>query len=216
MIIIYADQREARSGVLKELDKNKEVDLRIKTLEVGDYVVSDRICFERKTPLDFLQDWIETKELFPKLIDMKIYKCPILLLEGEISELFELRRINPVAVQGCLNTIIYMGISMIETLNASGTAQVLIWFADKEQNGEKRIVQLHGKRSHLTPDQQKIYVLSSIPNIGTSTAISLLRHFGTIQNIITAGLDELMEVDGIGEITANSIRTILTDKFERD
>jgi ERCC4-type nuclease len=213
---IFCDSRELKSGVPAHLEQ-LGAELQIESnMEVGDYVVSNRMAFERKTCSDFLQDWITSRELFPKLIDMKMaYHRSILLLEGYTAELFELRGIDPQKVQACLYTIARMGIPVVETINLAGTARALYWFANKEQNDEHHLIQLHGKRSHFTPKQTSEYIISAIPGIGRQTAIDLLIYFGTIEAISRAGISELMCVDGIGEKTACAIRNIVTENYNR-
>ena len=215
-VMVCLDSRELRSGVPAELERLGAT-LQIEgNMEVADFVVSDRMGFERKTPPDFLQDWITNRELFPKLIDLKMaYHRPIILLEGYIAELFELRGIDPQKVQACLYTIARMGIPMIETINSAGTARALYWFADKEQNDDHRVIQLHGKRSHFTPKQTSEYIISAVPGIGRQTAIDLLTHFGDIEHISSAGISELMCVDGIGEKTACAIRNAMTENYNQ-
>lgn len=211
--VIVVDSRETRSGVPAELQK-LGVEIDIRELEVGDYVVSDRMAMERKTPEDLLQDWIGAKEFFGKLIDLRrAYRKPVLLLEGYQAELYELRMIDPYAVQGMLFTIARLGIPMIETLTTGGTAKALSWFADKEQSEKKRIVQLHGKRSHLTPSEQLVYIIAAIPGLGSQTSIALLQKFGSIEAVSTASTESLMEVDGIGKKTAEMIRDIMVRKY---
>ena len=213
---IICDSRELRSHVPSSLELLGATIEIVGNLEVADFVVSDRMGFERKTASDFLQDWITTRELFPKLIDLKLaYRKPILLLEGSITELFELRGIDPMKVQGCLFTIARMGIPLVETLNAKGTAMALYWFADHEQNNEHRIIQLHGKRSHFTPKQTSEYIVSAIPGIGRQTAIDLLQTFGDIEHISCAGIGDLMCIDGIGEKTACAIRNAMTENYNQ-
>jgi len=213
---VVIDSHELRSGVPRELERLGAT-LQIEgNMPVADYVVSDRMGFERKTCSDFLQDWITSRELFPKLIDLKIaYPQSILLLEGYTAELFELRGIDPAKVQACLFTIARMNIPLVETINAAGTARALYWFASKEQNNEHKLISLHGKRSHLSRKGKLEYIVSSLPDcgVGRGTAITLLNHFGTVENIMKAGIGELVECDGIGEPTAIKIRAILTDHY---
>jgi ERCC4-type nuclease len=215
-VSVVCDSRELKSHVPMELEKlGASIEI-VGNMEVSDYCVSDRMAFERKTCTDFLQDWITSRELFPKLIDLKsAYPRSILLLEGYVAELFELRGIDPQKVQACLFTIARMGIPLVETINSAGTARALYWFGDKEQNNEHRVIQLHGKRSHFTPKQTSEYIVSAIPGIGRQTAIDLLIHFGNIEAICRAGIDELMCVDGVGEKTASAIRNIVTENYNR-
>lgn len=212
--VIIFDSREQRSGVpalCEGLDCECVI---VPNLLVGDIVVSDRVAFERKAIDDFLQDWITNRELFSKLHDLKTaYRRPVLLLEGYTEELFTSRGIDPEKVQACINTIALMGIPMIETLNPAGTARTVKWFAMKEQNENHRLIQLHGKRSHLSKSEQLEYIVSAVPEIGRGTAISLLSHFGSIERITTASVKELQEVKGIDK-TAEKIREIMTRNYE--
>lgn len=214
--VIVFDSREQRSGVPAECERIGCEIVIVPNLLVGDVIVSDRTAFERKTAPDLLQDWLDNRELFSKLHDLKMgYRNPILLFEGYTSELFEIRGIDPIKVQACLFTIAKMGIPLIETINVKGSAIALKWMAEKEQNEEKRLIQLHGKRSFLNPKQQKEYVISSFPNcdVGRSTSIDLLNHFGSIEGVVTASYEKLQEVSGIGEKTAEAIRRLLTEKY---
>ncbi len=44
-----------------------------------------------------------------------------------------------------------------------------------------------------------------IPNVGTKTSKDLAKHFKTLENLMNANFDELLEVEGIGEDTAQAI-----------
>ena len=68
-ITVYADYREKSSGVIKKLiDLGIQVNL--KKLDVGDYLVSDELCIEYKTVPDFIDSLID-KRLFTQLKSMK-------------------------------------------------------------------------------------------------------------------------------------------------
>ncbi len=78
--------------------------------------------------------------------------------------------------------------------------------AMKEQDEDKRPVQMHGKRSHLSPKEQKTYIVSAVPGIGRSTAESLLMMLGSVEAVMSAPKEKLMALEGIGEVTAAKIR----------
>ena len=83
---IIVDSRELRSGVPAHLS-DLGCELQIETMGVGDYCVSDRVCFERKATSDFLSSWIDEKKLFGQLHDLaNSYQRPILLIEGFENE----------------------------------------------------------------------------------------------------------------------------------
>lgn len=86
---IVVDQREMRSGVAEALEK-LGADVEITTLEVGDYVVSDRVAFERKTVDDLFATLLERQELFSQLMDLaRSYRRPVLIIEGEDPFFFQ-------------------------------------------------------------------------------------------------------------------------------
>ena len=53
---IFVDPREREMGKLLEA---KGLEVTLKNLEVGDYVVSDRVAIERKTAQDFVASIID-------------------------------------------------------------------------------------------------------------------------------------------------------------
>lgn len=205
---IVIDHREMRSRVAEALGK-LGADIEITTLEVGDYVVSDRVAFERKTVDDIFATLLERRELFSQLMDLaKSYRLPILIIEGEDPFFFSSRRVHPMAVQGFLNAIALMRIPTLYTLNEAETAQVISMIAAKEQTDKNRPVNLHGKRSRLTQSEAKEYIVSSLPGIGPAAARNLLRHFGSVEKVMTAPREELMKVERVGSKIADRIREL--------
>jgi DNA ligase (NAD+) len=55
----------------------------------------------------------------------------------------------------------------------------------------------------------------NIPDVGWVTAQNLARHFGSIDALLAAGLEEIEEVDGIGPDRAESIATWFADEKNR-
>ncbi len=214
---VIIDQRELRSPVAKELDR-LGCDIKFLTCEVGDYILSERVGCERKTPPDFFNSLFgaDKNKLFGQLYDLShAYERPLLLFEGYEQELFTTRNVNPKAIQGIINSIALMRIPILYTLNPTGTAQIIVSIASKEQTEDRRGFSAHGKRSHLSSRGKKEYVISSFPdcNVGTKTAIDLLNYFGTIECVVTASTEELQEVPGVGEITAEKLRALITEKY---
>lgn len=211
---IVIDHREMRSRVAEALVK-LGAEIEITTLEIGDYVVSDRVAFERKTVDDIFATLLERRELFSQLMDLaKSYKLPILIIEGKDIFFFSSRRMNPKAIQGFLNTIALMRIPTLYTLNEAETAQVISMIAAKEQTNKTRPFNLHGKRSRLSQTEIKEYIVSSLPGIGQVAARNLLKHFGSVENVMTAPLEELMKVERVGYKTADRVRKLAGGRYE--
>jgi Fanconi anemia group M protein len=124
-IEIYVDMREMRSAVVKGLEEMK-ASLNIQTLDVGDYVLSDRVCVERKTTDDFLDTLFGAdRSLFEQIIAMKhAYMRPLLFIEGD--GLYTKRRISPNVIHGVLASIaVDYGVPVIFTANEAETASFL-------------------------------------------------------------------------------------------
>jgi len=211
---IVIDHREMRASVSEELEKLGAV-IEINNLEVGDYVVSERVAFERKTLPDFFATLFERHELFSQLRDLsRSYRRPILIIEGEDPFFVFSRRVNPMVIQGILNTIALMRIPTLYTLNEAETAQVISMIAAKEQGDRNGHVNFHGKRSRLSQSEAKVYVISSIIGVGHTMARNLLDHFGSVEQILTAPREELVKVDGVGSRTAEKIRELAGGRFD--
>jgi len=62
---------------------------------------------------------------------------------------------------------------------------------------------------HQTVRDEVATVLDDVPGVGPETRKRLLRRFGSVDNVRAASLDELLDVDGVGEKTASSLRARL-------
>ena len=56
---------------------------------------------------------------------------------------------------------------------------------------------------------QQLYVLTSLPGVGTKVATRLLDKFQSPRNVLNASIAELARVPGIGNMRAEKIRKIL-------
>ncbi len=211
---IYVDRREIRSGVARALECAGN-DVILTTLEVGDYIVSDRVAIERKTDMDFLDSIIDKdRNIFGQLSDLaRTYDRPVLIIEGD--NLYTARQIHPNAIRGVLASIATdFGIPIISTRDAQDTASLIQVIAKREQVDEKRAPSLHGRKTAMTLSEQQEYIVSSISNIGPVAARKLLQHFGSVESVMRAGPDELMEVESIGPKTAQRIREVVGNVYK--
>jgi Fanconi anemia group M protein len=213
---IVVDFREARSGVANVLDK-LGVEVFFATLEIGDYVVSDRLAVERKRTDDFASSLIDGKRnLFAQLSDLaRVYEKPVLIIEG--TELFTSRQINPNAIYGSLISIgIDFGVSLLYSRDEEETAAILKVLAKREQMENKREVNPHGRKLTSTLTEQQEYLISSIADIGPKAARNLLFHFGSVEAVMKADAKELKEVKLIGPKRAAKIREILEAPYKEN
>ncbi|MBO8182909.1 MAG: DEAD/DEAH box helicase [Archaeoglobus sp.] len=211
-LLIYVDSREMKSGVVKELYSKAE--LKIKNLEVADYVLSDRVAVERKTAEDFINSLIKgERDLFSQLLSLrKSYLRPLLIIEGELYG-----RIHPNAIRGALAAIVVdLGIPVIQTKSQQETAEILLAIAKREQEIKSREITLHSGKTKRSLKEQQEYIVSAISNIGPVIARNLLKHFKTIENIVNASEEDLVKVPKVGKKTARKIKEVLTTPYEED
>ena len=83
----------------------------------------------------------------------------------------------------------------------SGEIVGLEGFADISAN--KLVDQIQSRK---TITLSNFILALGIRNVGEQTAIDIAHHFGTLDIVMTASLDQLREVEGIGEVVASSVR----------
>lgn len=208
--VVYADSREGNSKVIRHLSE-MEIDVKVHSMAVGDYQVSDEVVIERKTAKDFVDSIID-KRLFKQARELsEEFKRPLLILEGD--DIYN-GMIHPNAVRGTIASIaIDFGISIIPTRNSEDTAAMIKRIAVREQTGEKTPIQIRTDKKPVSLWEQQLFIIESLPNIGPVNAKNLLQHFGTVANVINASESELQEVDGIGEKTAKNIRKVVESEY---
>ena len=208
--VVIADSREGNSKVIRHLSQ-MEMDVKIRSMAVGDYQVSDDVVIERKTAKDFVDSIID-KRLFKQARELsEEFKHPIIILEGD--DIYN-GMIHPNAVRGTLATLaIDFGISILPTRDSQDTAAMIKRIAVREQDGEKNHIQIRTDKKPVSLWEQQLFIIESLPNIGPVNAKNLLQHFGSVEKVITASESELQEVEGIGKKTAENIRKVVESKY---
>jgi len=206
--VIFTDIRETK--LLKEL-VDMDVEVITKQLEVGDFLISDRVGVERKTVPDFLESIIDGR-LFAQLKELSSnFSRPVLVIEGE--NLYSSRNIHPNAIRGAINSVfIDFRIPIIWTKSAQETAEVIAGLAKREQLTLDRSVQHKGAKHAMTENVEQEVLVSGFPSINIALAKRLLSKFRTIKRIVNASEESLQKVEGIGEEKAKRIKALV----ERD
>ncbi|UWG46389.1 ERCC4-like helicase [Halanaeroarchaeum sp. HSR-CO] len=215
---IVVDQRELDADIARDLSKRSDVETRLETLAVGDYVLSDRVAVERKTFEDFLDTLLGAdRSLFEQVGDMTShYARPVLVLEGD-GDLYAERDVHPNAIRGALASLaVDFGVSVLRTRDEDDTGELLLTIAQREQEVSDREVSVHGEKTTKTLAEQQEYVVSSIADIGPVTARTLLAALGSVEGVLTADRETLLNVDGVGPVTADRIREVVGIDYEPD
>lgn len=210
-VVIFADNREFASRVVKELARLDCV-VKPKQLEVGDYILSERVCVERKTAPDFLGS-IFDQRIFAQLHDLKdSFPKPILIIEGH--DLYSERNVHPNAIRGALACIaVDYAIPILWTEGPEETAAMLFWIAKREQVDEDRCLAIRASRKTETLKEQQEFLVAGLPGVNTKRARHLLEKLGTPEKVFRASEERLKKVDGIGNVMARNLRKVLTEKY---
>jgi Fanconi anemia group M protein len=214
---VVVDQRELDANIARDLSKRDEIETRLETMAVGDYVLSDRVVVERKSVEDFLDTLLGgDRSLFDQAGAMaRHYARPVVVIEGE--GLRGERDVHPNAIRGALASLaVDFDVSVLRTTDQDDTADLLAVIAEREQEASDREVSVHGEKQSKTLAEQQEYVVASIADIGPVTARSLLAEFGSVEAVMTADEDALLEADGVGEVTAGRIREVVASEYDPD
>jgi Fanconi anemia group M protein len=209
-VTIIADTREFNSNVVRELAR-KGIIVDSKQLDVGDYILSDRLAVERKEAGDFLSSLMDGR-LFSQLKLLKsAYVNPILVLEGE--GLLGRRGISDSAIYGALASIVSdFNIPIIRTNDMKETANLLAVMAKREMS-EKRPVGIRGDKVSMSLKERQQFIIEGLPGVSATLAQRLLDHFGSVEAVMKANEKELCEVKGIGDTIAKSIVDVIKSGY---
>jgi Fanconi anemia group M protein len=199
---IIIDDRETSSKVVEILSVMGAA-IRLERLAHGDYAIGDRILVERKTARDFVDTLINRDLLGQVKVMAEAVTRPVMIIEG--GDLYTQRDIHPNAIKGVLAALtVDMGVTLFFTRDEQDTAQMLMVLAKREE-GERGERKVHPHKTHRSIREDQEYIISAFPEIGMRNARLLLSHFGSIQGIANASLEELVAVKGIGEKTGQRV-----------
>lgn len=231
MIEICVDSNEAssRKDIVNFL-RLSGVEVNIKKLPLCDYLISDRCGVERKDVNDFLSS-VKDGRLFNQVKDMTDnYEHPILILEGRMSNALKRSRMKPASIYGALSSVILdYNFNVISTEDSESTSILLHRLAFREQIKDQRTIQIRSIDRSLPLHKQQLYLLAGFPQIGTTTAEDLLKHFDTplkiIEELANANIKTsstgktkklegpLTEVKGIGPAIVDYAKIILKSSY---
>ena len=208
-IRIVIDERERKSGIPKLL-QTIGVNVEIKTLPVGDYIVSHETIVERKSINDLMSSIFDGR-LFDQCNRLKEhFQFPIIVVEGNVDEIESISE-NTLVFYGALSTVaVDFKIPIIPTPNASHTAKLLVSLASRKDVSKGPFLKKIKKSNDI--QKQQLLVLSSLPSVGEKTAIRMLKKFGTPLKVLSASTIDLAKIPGLGESRAKKIKKMLEGK----
>jgi len=179
-------------------------------LKLGDYLVDNRLLFERKTMVD-LAAAIISGRLFSQAL--RLAATPLrraMILEGTSRELAD-SGMRWEAVQGALVTVTFFcGIPLLRTRTPEETVRTILFAAQQAQAYAIGALPRPGYRPRGKRARQ-LFILQGLPGIGPERARRLLARFGSVEVVVKASAVELCAVSGIGKRIADKLRWSLEE-----
>lgn len=203
---IVVDEREKKSGI-PDLLRAVGINLEVKTLPVGDYIVAPETIVERKSVSDLISSVFDGR-LFDQCNRLKEHFAhPIILMEGNVEEIEQIVE-NPLVFYGAISAVaIDFKIPIIPTPNATHSAKMLISMCSRKDSLKGPFLKKIKKSDDVT--RQQLSVLCSLPGIGEKLATRMLTKFGSPSKTLNASTADLAKVDGLGEARAKKIKQML-------
>ena len=203
---IIIDERERKSGI-PDLLRAVGINIEMKTLPVGDYIVAPETIVERKSIRDLVSSVFDGR-LFDQCNRLKEhYQFPIILMEGNVDEINEITE-NPLIFYGAVSTIaLDFKIPIISTPSADHTAKLLVSLCSRKETPQGPFLKKIKKSNNV--QKQQLTALSSLPGVGEKLSIRMLKKFGSPLRVFNANLAELTKVEGLGAARAKKIKNML-------
>jgi len=206
---IIVDERERKSGI-PDLLRAIGINIELKTLPIGDYIVAPETVVERKSIHDLISSIFDGR-LFDQCNRLKEhFQFPIILIEGNLDEISNITE-NPLIFYGAISSIaLDFKIPILPTPSADHTAKLLVSLCSRKESATGPFLKKIKKSNDI--QKQQLSVLSSLPGIGEKLALRLLKKFGSPLRIFSASSTELAKVDGLGLARAKKIKKMLDTK----
>lgn len=202
--MITVDTREPDE--IKEYIEDEGGEWEEEHLSTGDFVVGDEII-ERKQYGDFIGRLTQSeRDIWQQMLATQnaaeeLGYTPVLLFEGEWAEALRWSDLTPKEATTAIASIRKMGIETVHVVGPRATAQFLVKLDDGSSHDIGSIRDTPSVPDELMPR----YLTEGFPGVGPSRAEDLLEHFGNFKAIVNSEKEELTEIKGIGDATAEKI-----------
>ncbi|MEM5801215.1 MAG: ERCC4 domain-containing protein [Candidatus Aenigmatarchaeota archaeon] len=208
-IFVLADDRERKSNVSFYL-KEFGVLVNFKRLEIGDFIISENTCIERKSSDDFVSSIIDGR-IFKQAEEMKkCYERPLIIIEGNNTN----GRITENAYKGAIASLIMnFGLNVLTVENEKETARMIYFLAKKEQEDFSKHIVIKGKKKPKDVKEMQQFFLSSLPGVSNIISQRMLEKFGSVKNLVNASEKELESIKGLKKKNAKMIYQIFNERW---
>ena len=179
---------------------------KISHLLVGDIVVDDQVCFEHKTPNDFISS-IYDGLLFKQIGQMKAnYQYSYIIVSGSMTDIISTPNTKYNSLMAAISSCLVRGCPIIFCDNYENVCDIIKRLSTKLLDRKSRTIPI----IEIPIKHDQLRLICSINGISEKKGIALLDRFNSPMNVFEASRKELLEVKGIGNKIVDRIRKILS------
>jgi ERCC4-type nuclease len=211
---VVADDREASADVVQHLLARSDCEVFVRRLPLGDYYIAGRLLVERKRWPDLVASIVDGR-LFRQACRLAASPLhTIVLLEGSEEDVAECAMTRE-AIQGALISVsVILGIPVLRSHDAGESARVMLYAGRQGQSVISGAVVRAGHRPK-SKRRTQLHILQGLPAVGPVRAARLLEKYGTVEAVLTARLEDLTLMPGIGKVAAERIRWAVSEPESR-
>ncbi len=180
-------------------------------LGIGDYILSDSVCIERKTISDFLSSMYSGRLGYQLQHLSAAFKMPFLLIEGRPEN--RPRTVNMRSFYGYVSRLVLSSpIGVLQTPDMA-TSALLIWLMSQKIGTSPSNPRLRPSKAR-DDMETALLLLEALPGIGPVLSRRLLHEFKSLRSILQAPEHSISRVRGVGSRKARKIVDLLDRTFE--
>lgn len=214
------DDKNVQDVLQARVEQEPDVEIDQEHLPTADFLVGDYII-ERKQYGDFIGRINQSeRDIWQQMLatqnaaDELGYK-PTLLFEGEWQGALNWTNMTPKEPTMAIGSLMKMGIQTVHVMGPRATAQLLVKLDDGTSHDIGSIRDTPSVPEELIPR----YLTEGFPGVGPSRAEDILDRYGdfaTVVNVAVENPEDLQEISGIGDATAEKISRYVTASLPDD
>jgi len=212
-------EQEAINRILDYYNNNKAdypniESIDVKELSTGDFCTNDNyLGIERKSVVDFISS-MQGGRLKQQLYELRNhYQQPLLIVEdydGIMDCIIKNPQLHPNVLRGVVTSAFAHNGVHIQFVNGFYVPFILE-LVNKVYDGKRERYETFGytavRRSVSKKDFLRYFVYG-LPTIKGTLGSRLIEHFPSVESIVNANVEELMQVEGIGKKVAKNIKDV--------
>lgn len=202
MVTIYFDRRELTSNIPDAL-RTLGAEVHAGNLETGDYVLTADLVVERKTAADFASAVLDGRYVNQANKLALTFKRVVWLIEGDMYS--TRTQIHPEALDAALSYLTVVLGQNVLWYKAPRRAASILYRMAKHASEQADFVPAMRKGKVAPGVAQALFTLEGLKGCGPVAARTLLEHFRSVHAVMTATVEQLCAVKGIGPKKAQSI-----------